>query len=374
MIDFSAQINNNYNAAINYYSQKRLALETAIKTKRQSGVEDILNYVHQMTQTYAEQVQHQLFNSLNFEKGIVTGINKSLPDNVLGVNLKQLQEFALGHNRRNIASVLGNEFEKFLTNCFQENEIVDVANGIGKNIINSGITSLLNSLGGAIQTGGIKSTSAVVTGSKNIRPDIGIGFSEAQQQGYGVELQQFLDLDQLKIDLETQEIDSDLLKKFLQNSAYGFSLKLWNIEAANNKEFSQSKPIQELLNRDFQTTKYGETRKRRTTWESQYTLDYVNYTLSRYLINIIGPINVALITGGKNSFTWFDDFLNAHMFTMQIQLNSHKKSTRGLGYEGFPEILSPAIIIRKINNLKIYNTSVAKSGKIVMRNRRIVTK
>ena len=166
-----------------------------------------------------------------------------------------------------------------------------------------------------------------------------------------------------------QDITSnDILQAYLESNSYGFSLKVW--KNAQGKEFAQSKQLQTYINNKFQ-----EGRKRRKTWESTFTNEYVVWQISRLLINIIGPMNVGIMTGRE--FIWMDDFITRRMFYMDVQLEALRKSTRGPGYEGYPTVPSSAIKIRQLSNdVHAFSSSMRKTkdaqvGSITVRNRKI---
>ena len=45
-------------------------------------------------------------------------------------------------------------------------------------------------------------------------------------------------------------------------------------------------------------------------------MEYVVYILSKYLVHIISPTTVALIS--RAGLTWMNEFLEAHMFYMRV--------------------------------------------------------
>mgnify|MGYP006935595271 FL=1 len=47
-----------------------------------------------------------------------------------------------------------------------------------------------------------------------------------------------------------------------------------------------------------------------------YASEYTIYQISRFLINIINPLDVAMLTG--QSLIWMDDFIDRHLFYMDV--------------------------------------------------------
>lgn len=369
-------IEQNYSITKAYYTAKRQQLEEIYTSKMISTLSELESYIGEIVEEYQENISEQVYAHLNLEGGAVTSV--TLPDIEVPLAVTTILEKitkSLSSNkmitRQNVGALLGNEFEHFVTHALQVNEFTNVASGVASELADRVIETLAQGLN-VTHTGQVQAVSAVTKGAKNIRPDIGLGFSREQMSGVGVELEQWLDVSdfvQTGIDsLKSQE----LIKNFLQSNSFGLSLKIWNADNSNKKKFSDSVILQEKINNQLLTySAYGN----RTTWESLYAMDYINYQISRYLINIISPLNVAVVTG--SGLIWMDDFLSTRIFYMDVQLNSKKKSTRGAGWEGFPEIISPGIFIRqvakdKIQSLYDYNVFVSKTGRITMKNRKII--
>ena len=330
--------------------------------------DDIVKYIDKMIAEYQSTVVQTVFESLNLENGQYS-VKTTLPDMHYNVSvekiLNQIGKRSMG--QRNISSFLGYEFEAFMEKALAPEELSRAVSAEAAQIVSS-------LAGGFSRTGGITSTSAVVKGQRDIRPDLGLGMSftgdslgtlNMGEKTISVELQELVDLNDLAME-EKEITSSEVLKSYIDANAFGFSLKLW--KDGNNKEFSSSSVLQKSINNQFIT--YGPYGNR-TTWESNYAEWFVVYQLSKYLINIISPTNVAMITG--NNFIWMDDYISNKIFFMDVQLEALAKSKRGTGYEGFPSVMSSAIRIRQLNNTaQIFNTRVAKkTGKISIVNRRI---
>jgi hypothetical protein len=51
-------------------------------------------------------------------------------------------------------------------------------------------------------------------------------------------------------------------------------------------------------------------------WEEDYAHAYVMYQVSKYLFGLLGPMNIAMITGDK--WTWMDEWLDSHRLTYNL--------------------------------------------------------
>lgn len=369
----------NYSLARSYYTAKRKQLEKLYESKMLSSLSDLEVYISQAVEEYHNKIIKQVYDHIDIKQGKV--VNVTLPDvstsvDVISILEKIAASVANGKmiTRQNVGALLGNTFETFITEALSTDEFIEAASGVAGELADRVVNTLASGLN-VTHTGQIKAKSAVTAGIKNIRPDIGLGFSESQIQGAGVELENWLDIEDLTLSAQDALQSKNILKTFLESEAFGLSLKIWNADNSNTKKFSDSSTLQAKINEELITiNKHGN----RTTWESFYTMDYVNYQVSKYLINIISPLNVAVVSG--SGLIWMDDFLANRMFYMQVQIHfKDGTSTRGAGYEGFPEIISPGIFIRQvakdnIQSLFDYNVGVMrKTGKIFMRNRKIIS-
>lgn len=373
----------NYEIAKEYYRQRREIFEKNYnlnieKNKEifQSGIESIIN-------NFFEKVVEEVYNNLDYDKETKMYTNNGAIEKEEGDNYQisyaRVMNLMQGRQlqKRNVASFLGIEFENFLERFFNIKEFSKTINNITNEKIENEKQSLINQVFSGIErTGGKQSTSVVVKGKKDIRPDLGLNmsiFHEGEVAKYkdndggihDVELQSFLDLSSFHKDLETKNIaeiigNTSILEGYLNknNTAFGFSLKLW--KNANGKEFSQSSVLQKMVDAELREPVHED--KTRKSWESNYAMEYVIYLLSKYLINIIGPVNIAMITGG--GLTWMNDFIDQKIFYMQVQAESIlKKSNRGDGYEIYPTVSDPAIRIRDLNKSRGYYTSYNKKSK-----------
>ena len=375
MTALQAGIQHNYNVAISYYTQKRAMMENYYKEQMVTSIEALEQYINDIVQTFHDSIAQQVINNITYQESKAI-VNKTLPDIEIPLPVYDiLQKIASakgkGYTKQGVGALIGNTFENYLVKALQgsNTDFSNAISGAASALANSVVDDLINNLQ-VSSTGNIKAYTATVKGLKNIRPDIGLNFSKEQLQGYNVELKGLLNLSNLDaLKMESLQ-DHELLKNFLQSNAYGLSVKVWS--SANNKEFSQSSILQNMINNQLITySQYGH----RTTWEGQYTMDFVNLQISKYLINIISPTNVAIVTG--SGFTWMNDFLANKLFTMQVQLGTVNTSTRGPDGEGFPHIISSSILIKEFKNAEMrfdYKVRMSRrTGRIFMIQRKITT-
>lgn len=371
---FTDRINTNYEVAKSYYQQRRENLRKIFTKDMQDATDSLIDYINKKIEEYEELVSQKVYKLLNKidnnSWSVPQNIDQTLVDTEYDVSVINVIRFLQGgkqsiKSNQNVAAALGNEFENFIERALMP----EALEGQVSQIILDGLNSLTSGFSG---TGSMKSKGWTVTGEKNIRPDIGLNMSTAIKDETGVlrlpnsdlavELQEEFDLNEM---MPEDITSNEILQAYLNSNSYGFSLKVW--KSSQGKEFAQSKQLQSYINNKFQ-----EGRKRRKTWESTFTNEYVVWQISRLLLNIIGPMNVGIMTGRE--FIWMDDFLSRRLFFMDIQLEALRKSTRGPGYEGFPTLPSSAVKIRQLtNDIHAFSSTVGKkTGRIAVRNRRIV--
>lgn len=376
-VDFPQRISNNYEVAKSYYRQRREALRRFFSQDMEDATDSLIEYINKKIDEYEEVVSKKVYSLLEQIDRNSWVIPENIKNNINDLEYHTsvqnvLKALSGGKNvfksNQNVAAALGNEFENFLEQAL----LPQALEGQVSSIITNQLNTLMSGFSG---TGSMKSTGWTVTGEKNIRPDLGLNMALAVKDENGVlrlpdsnlavELQEMFDLNEMM----PQDItSSDILKAYLESNSYGFSLKVW--KNSQGKEFAQSKQLQNYINQKFQ-----EGRTRRKTWESTFTNEYVVWQISRLLINIIGPMNVGIMTGRE--FIWMDDFISRRMFFMDVQLEALRESKRGPGYEGYPLLPNSSIKIRQLtNDVHAFSSSVRKSqdkkiGVIAVRNRKI---
>lgn len=183
---------------------------------------------------------------------------------------------------------------------------------ISDNVVNNLLTNFTQATGL-----GAHSKSAHIRGTSLIRMDIGNMELEQKNKisyikGTNItsELQHFVDIDAARQKGEDY-IPPELIP-YLENGQFaGFSVK--QMASLMNEKFSQSSVIANKINAGLKaSTESGERRR----WQTPWAEAYANWCISKSLFNIIGPIDIGLITGAN--FYWMDDFLNSARFRMRV--------------------------------------------------------
>lgn len=381
-------INRNYNIAISYYKQKRFLLESSFKqaTGQSFNVlkNELNNVILQKWQSIIQEIKTAIVRNPKVQNHQSPGaymVNQASILNSAHPLTRQILEYINSANARgrgvNIGSMLGNTFEPFLKQEVENSKVIQLM----QQYVANNSSYLIGQL-----TGDLTSKSALIGANKStkIRPDALISFdaslslnkTENQILTTGmppraVELQSLLDLSQISLEYNTvyNRQVSKMLVDYLNSNTYGFSIKYWNKESG--KTFAKSKEVQQELNRVFRYKKppYGIH-----SWETKYAEVYSNWEISKNLINIIGPYNVALISG--SGFEWMSDFLQSHILRMSFQHRKTRAGDKKLPFdstregrptiETTPEVRKTDIYIKTRNNIfrgmKIQD-SLGSSGK-----------
>ena len=371
------QITNNYNIAKSYYAQKKQAFLGFLNKNIDNFSMMLEQYINENIVIFDKKIAQEVYSILNDENNggwdSLVQYSKNLdPKREYPMPLKTIfEKLASGKikTRNNLASALGIEFEKFLA----ESLVPEQYSQAMKGVIDSAVNDILS---GFSQTGGIRSKSAITKGGKDIRPDIGLnisggvkseGIQKLPNSNLGVELTALIDLNNFTSDKLIKS--NDILSAYLNQNSYGFSVKVW--KNSNSKIFSNSSILKKQIQNEFDQVNNNHT------WSSVYASEYTIYQISRFLINIINPLDVAMLTG--QSLIWMDDFIDRHLFYMDVQLRNKlavSNNQRGGGWEGHPYIMSSAIKLREMasNNINhLFTSSVSKNGVIIIKNRKIKT-
>lgn len=354
----------NYRIAQSYYRQRR---DNFYRFMRQKAV-NATKFELDLEKSIEEIWNKKIFNVMS--KIYWGGKKNNVSANELEIQVRksfQLSEKImdkLAHaikqgNPQTFYAGLGNAFEDWLAEEGIEpiiSQMQEFANLHEENLIQTFVS------------GAKTSTSAVTSGIKNIRSDLimstyvdedfkrdSSGVLRTPKGNLPMELQSKMNIDWENLNPDTLISDRSVLKEFLrpgQGDVFGFSAKSWT--NSDGKEFMQSSVLQKMLNATFNQT---DSKGKRHSWESAYTMSYVTYFLSHKIFEIIGPTTVALLS--RKGITWMDDFLSTHIFYMQVQLERYWKNKDGGLGRFYPQITNPGIYVRNYNIGKV-STIAAK--------------
>lgn len=342
-----SSISENYNASINYYRQRREMFNNCLKNQYSDLInpKDFENFINKQIfdkwqENFMKQLNQIYWGNRDNPDQRVVELEKTFSGNI---HFDKLKEAILQKNPQNFYSSLGFVFEDFLA--------TEAINPILERFANFG-AGHQNNLISSFVSGALQSESAVVSGRRNIRPDILLSFDGAFLQdssknpihssGLPIELQGTIKVNAQNALPEVEEIVSseEILRDFLtKGSFFGFSAKTWNNDG-NGKGFMQSQPIMSQLVQVFTQT---DDNGNRHPWDIDYTSEYTVYFLSKLINYIVGPTNVAMLTG--RGLIWMDTFLSTHMFYMRISIDKYAKGNKT---KIFPNLSDSHIYVRTV--------------------------
>lgn len=122
------------------------------------------------------------------------------------------------------------------------------------------------------------------------------------------ELQCMIDIEQYR---KNNEMPEALLPYLINGQFAGFSAK--HMETLINEKFSQSSIIADQIDKGLAASTQSKHRRR---WHTDWAEAYSNWCLSKCLFNIIGPLDIGIISGAN--FYWMNEFLSSARFKMAI--------------------------------------------------------
>ena len=337
----------NYEAAARYYAQKKMNFLKLAKLKEKKlEEEEEKNFFENLSKAIPLVIQNIIIKSWQkiyqdvigaleisgreegFKYKIANPYNftrmSSIPEEIKEKIIK-------GEEKANLYSLLGFEYEKFL-----EDKIKEVAIELGEGKVEEIFNEFRSS-------GASKSVSALRTNYVDIRSDLAMNIQEKagedkilrdKSNNLPVELQQEFDITKYRTSNKEKDFTDTVLNDYLKSNMFGLSVKLWN-KRVGLQEYTQSASLQQKINNVYNN---------RNTWNRTYAVYKANEMVSKYLIDIIGPINIAVITGQE--FTWMDEFINNNLFSMNVYAKEGKEYKNN---EIKPEIKDNKIYVRKYN-------------------------
>lgn len=370
----------NYSVAMTYYRQKRIAFETQFYNQVNVNFEEIRQAFNMTLEQEWQKKIELLTNSLKAHpisggRGGYYYTTTASYTPGLDWQVDRIVSMAAGLGTfgrpSNPKAELGRVFEPFVRDKIFNNKNLDQA---VIDTIDNGVNSVI-----ARVTGNMTSKSAIQEGAPQIGPDVMVatsgsfGFKKSEGVLSAGSTQAAVEL-QTMIDLQITDDNTllSMMQTYLQSNLAGLNLKYFT--NASGKVFTKSTPLQNQLNDVFRQKHDGSYH----TWEEEYATAYANWQVSRYLINLINPNVVAIVTGAE--FQWVDAFLESHILRMRVQRASTTYKDKRLPFnskrngrpstETLPLIKTPDIYIQTLHGLR-RSQNIAKKrsgGRVVVKN------
>lgn len=334
-------IKNNYEVASQYYSLKEHQFEILLASNFNINKETFVKKLSSLAKSYYPNVTKQIYNILSGKED--TG-QKEEKFTVSKQNILDALVNSEDNKKKNrVTFEAGLEFENFLSRNFK----------LSANQSNQLQSFILNNIGKLLND------SALTAGLKQTRTDL--AFKTKGNVSDQIELTKLLDIQE--IDISKQDYMTELFRKIrlqgINQNVLGFQVKTYS--TLKDGRWMNSSVMMNTLNSIFDNKK---------TWSSEYAVLYPIYYLSRYIINILNPVNIGIIYGG--GFIFSSELLSKYRFYMQVAYQDTKKikkSTpqRGGGVEvKKPYIANDTILMYQLR--KSSNNIFAQSSSKNMRN------
>lgn len=347
-----ATINNyiqaNYNTAIQYYKSKEKIFQNLLAKEGTNVYEEFKEYLKETSKLFKEKVLDVV--DAKIHSWINTGNQKHLEpvssDTEYAVTINEILAHSVtwtskDGSRGGIVAGTGMPYEKFLINRSESINLGPISNLLHQ--------YALQHIGQATQK------AATRTRKSEVGSDVGISRS-------GQSIKQGIESGEIKIEL-TAVIDLEdnpfeelkdgnvllnaLAADGITDDIFGFQLKAY--DNSNDARWMNSKVLKNAINDIMETTrKNGE----RTPWASEYAGLYPYYYLSRFILNIVNPVNVGVIT--LNGIETMSSFLSRYRFYMEVGWRSPRNpqpvenSEYGGGVWIFPYVSNDTVLLREM--------------------------
>lgn len=357
MAGLQAGINKNYSIARAYYQQREAAFDRILGGKAGEAKEYYQQCVQQAANTWRDKIKndfYQLLNNALRGSNISNRANKHMQDLTYKASLEQLvQEFLTtdtnGVVKKNGSVGWGIMLEKWLEQRLSGPTWATQIQGLAR----SSADNLMQMHGFGAQT----QRSAVTAGvARETRTDVYMGSKSAAEVGQ-VELTAWLDFANVDSQLTTTQIVSTLSNAIQQagvdTSIYGFQVKAY-IQGSDSMRWSNSQTIINQLNMIFHNDKW---------WSLNYAGAYPFYYLSKYILNIVNPVNVGVIT--PKGLEYMSDFLSRYQFYVEVTPGEMNGETDSAERGGGALTLNPSAVGNQILTRLVQGANLSLSGQVL---------
>lgn len=345
-----AEMDQNYRTAIQYYKARERIFENVL----QANAIESLDAYQQLLQKKAEQFSGQIVAEATkqiaeaFDKGILQQTmqqKKALVkqggqytyEMVVADLVSQGYAFKTRGGEIRAGARQGFPFERWLAEGIFPPEDTDKVYQLAKKL-------------GAQVTGAIKNIAATTARRSDVRSDIALtGDGSAINENTQFEMTSVLNIEDFRkfgdATAGQQLLDAILSGRYGKvdaNNLFGFQVKAYG--NSDSTRWQQSVPLANALNEI-----YGNGDK---SWSSNYAAMYPYYFLSKFILNIVNPVNIGVIT--LNGLEYTSEFLEHYRFYMEIawgwtRRHDPASEERGGGLEVMdPHVVGTTVMLREV--------------------------
>ena len=339
-LKYSAQIDQAYNAAANYYYQRRRIFEKLYRQNYKIAFETANEVFFTIYRKEFDEFSNkilQLFSSTsNISLNTIKLPELKFKDQVIntGLTVSDFLKNGIPLDKASIQRKLGFTYEKVLDNYFKQN--------VGP--VSFALNDFVN-----IHTGEILQKGLTFKNTAQIRADFAFSnLNTSNKVSNNMELSTELDLR-----LQNYINDADMINNIMSESGYlnenhfvgGFSVKNYD----NNIAYTHSSPLMEEVNKNIAELGYNVSIEEAT--------DMMLYTLSKHIIAITSPTVIGLYKA--HSFEWMHDILKSNRYVFHLR---EYKGNRGKQRQ--VQVGNSAIyLMQSSKNMFKYSVWKSKKGK-----------
>lgn len=330
----NSKIDANYSIAQKYYAQKEMQFKEVLISQGMKDLDKFTDELTKIAKSFHPNITAEVYKLLRGQAPLTAA--NALQDSEFKVSIQNILESVISSKSAigRVKFVAGGEFEHFI--------VRNLTALLAQNGVN--INNLI-----AQQVGNVVNNAFVTSGAKDTRTDIALHAggkkidNTVQMELISAELK----IDKLSSKLSQQEIYdailAEMVKDNISQDIYGFQVKTYGSLGGNR--WMNSSTIFSNINSIFNNGK---------TWSSEYATLYPTYYLSKYLIQILNPVNIGIIYG--KGIIYSSTFLEKYRFYMEVTYEDpgndgkiqQASLRRGGGWEVYPSLASNVILMHQL--------------------------
>lgn len=326
------KINENYSIAAAYYKGREEAFRSILAKQGVSSLEQYSKALSEKAKMFSSEIIAKAKDRIKkaFDAGMNLQQVKAAANERLGNAKSYSFEVA-------VDDVIANTFSAYTVQHGPNAGNFDIKSAegftferwMGLGIIPPELETETNKVANAVTlfvTGKIKNMAATVKGNYDIRSDLAAtGSGRAVGDKEQFEMTSVLNIENFN-DYSPEEVGQQLLNAIISNNygrigaggkdfdLFGFQLKAYE-GSSDSSRWQQSQPLAAALNEIYAPSRGDPP----VTWSSNYAALYPYYFLSKYVLNIVNPVNVGIIT--KDGLEYTSEFLDHYRFYLEVSWN-----------------------------------------------------
>ena len=354
----TTRMDENYQTAITYYQQRERIFEQVLAREGVSSAKAYQEMINKKVRDFQTKiidvararVIKQLEAGSTMKEVIAQAKSaKSTNDYEVAINDVITQGWGYRNGRTNQIVVgfrEGFPFERWLeehaTSVDQEKKV----NQFSQNIMRQLVGSVRNMAATVAKAGDIRSDIAIAANGQTIAKDTQFELKTI------FNIEDFKNLENPGLELLNAILNSGDGVAGLTEDGYIFGFQVKAYDKSDSGRWQNSVPLARALQECFDSSNPN-------TWSSEYSTLYPYYFLSKYVLNIVNPVNIGTIT--KEGLEYNSEFLNHYRFYMEVTYDARLRQNRapddapldrGGGIEIHPKVVGTTVLLRQVKDGK----------------------